>query len=124
MDGCLPSVKSDPPLNTPVIHITHGGQVKSFSQHEGRRIQGFSDLVGKGLLIRSVRKLINLRQKFRSQKDPSQRMDVLMEMLLCLGSMILVGTNIGKDGVISKGSIVYSLFTEEELNELLEEINE
>ena len=111
-------------LNTPVIHTTHGGQVKSFSQHEGRRIQGFSDLVGKGLLIRSVRKLINLRQKFRSQKDPSQRMDVLMEMLLCLGSMTLVGTNIGKDGVISKGSIVYSLFTEEELNELLEEINE
>jgi hypothetical protein len=38
--------------------------------------------------------------------------------------MTLVGTNIGKDGVISKGSIVYSLFTEEELNELLEEINE
>ena len=64
-------------------------------------------------------KLTSLGNEIRNSKDLGNKIDLLSKQNQVTGAMVLVGTNQGADGVISKGAIVMSMITEEELEECL-----
>lgn len=83
------------------------------------RIQGFTTAAARLWQMKLKTKLTSLGNEIRNSKDLGNKIDLLSKQNQVTGAMVLVGTNQGADGVISKGAIVMSMITEEELEECL-----
>ena len=83
------------------------------------RIKGFTDAAARAWQMRLKSKLISLGDEIRNTKDVGTKMDLLAKQIQVHGAMTLVGSNVGADGYMAKGSVVSGFFTEEDIEECL-----
>lgn len=92
---------------------------KEMKTDEGKRLQGFTDGAARIYQIKLKSKLLSIGKEIRNTDDLSAKIDLLSKQQQVTGALIIIASNVGASGVISKVGILSSLITEKEVEECL-----
>ena len=92
---------------------------KEMRTDEGKRLQVFTDGAARIYQIRLKSKLLSIGKEIRNTDDLSTKLDLLSKQQQVTGALIIIASNVGASGVISKVGILSSLITEKEVEECL-----
>jgi len=79
--------------------------------------EGLTQSITRGLALRLKSIIINIGRKVRQQPDVENKLDLLSKQLSGLSGLVLLSVSVSGDGLLSKSSILSSLFTEDKKNE-------
>ena len=86
-------------------------------KNEKVKLQGFADGAARLYQIKLKDKLLKIGNELRQNTDQKSKTDLLSKQLQILGALIIVASNVGASGVISKVGLLSALITEEEIEE-------
>ena len=72
-----------------------------------------SDRIARVLSLSIKRKIVNIGNQIRSSDNIEEKIDLMSKQNSALAALILTGISVGGEGLLSKGQILSSLFSEE-----------
>ena len=72
-----------------------------------------SDRIARILSLGIKRKIVTIGNQIRSSSDIEEKIDLMSKQNSALAALILTGISVGGEGLLSKGQILSSLFSEE-----------
>ena len=72
-----------------------------------------SDRIARVLSLGIKRKIVTIGNQIRSSDNIEEKIDLMSKQNSALAALILTGISVGGEGLLSKGQILSSLFSEE-----------